>query len=130
MPIYVDPALISLDLTNKDAVASYVGAQSTPDPIQKVAEQNSFLNSFTGTLGKAADTFLDALAIGAANKVVGTEYPTGQVSPAQLAAINQANQQQNANASPPFNWKPWAIGGGIAVASIIALAVVLPRSAK
>jgi hypothetical protein len=97
------------------------------DPIQSTAAQNSVLNKLTGTLGKTVDTFLDALAIGAANKVVGTSYPTGQMSPAQLAAYNQANNLQTQN-TQAFNWKPWAIGGSIAVGSIILLAVVLPRS--
>lgn len=105
-------------------------ADSYGDPIQKTAQQSGFLNTVTGTIGKGFDTFLDALAIGAAAKVVGTQYPTGQLSPEQLAAINKANTQATDATQPAFNWKPWAIGGGIAFAAIVILAVALPRSAK
>jgi len=106
-----------------------IAADNYGDLIQNTAKQNSPLNSITGTIGKGFDTFLDALAIGAANKVVGTQYPTGQLSPEQLAAINKANQQQTTN-TQAFNWKPWAIGGGIAVGAILLLAVALPRASK
>lgn len=111
-----------------DMVAAMEGGVQS-DPIQQTAAKNSLLNSVTGTIGKGFDTFLDALALGAANKVVGTQYPTGQLSPEQLAAIAKANTQQAAN-TQAFNWKPWAIGGGIAFGAIILLAVIVPRSAK
>jgi hypothetical protein len=110
-----------------DMVAASDGIDNDADPIQNVASQNSILNSITGTLGKAADTFLDALALGAANKVVGTIYPTGQQDPAAVAARLQAEQLANQNRT---NWMPWVIGGSIAFVGILTLAVVLPRSSK
>ncbi len=82
------------------------------------------LNTITGTIGKATDTFLDALAIGAANKVVGTTYPTGNTNPQRVTA-----GQTSVAVSAPFNWKPWAIGGAIAFAAILG-GIVLLRAAK
>lgn len=98
------------------------------DVIQSTAAQNGTLNAVTGTVGKAFDTFLDALAIGAANKVVGTDYPTGQESPEKIAAKLKAEADARAAMSPAFNWKPWAIGGGAVVALVLVLAVIAPRS--
>lgn len=110
-----------------EAYASYANnvGNAYPDAIQQTASVNPVMNGITGTLGKFFDTALDALAIGAANKIIGSSYPTGQQDPAALAAKNTAAQ-----AAAPFNWKPWAIGGGVAFVAIIALAVVLPRATK
>lgn len=95
------------------------------DAIQTTAAQNGTLNPITGTIGKAIDTFLDRLAIGGADKIIGSQYPTGQESPEAVAARLQA--QREAQAAMAFNWQPWLVGGGIALAAVVGLALVLPR---
>jgi hypothetical protein len=92
------------------------------DPIQTTADKNGTLNAITGTLGKAFDTFLDTLAISGANKLIGTQYPTGQESPEAVASRLKA--EQATAAAKPFNWQPLAIGGGLFVAAIVAIAVL------
>ncbi len=110
-----------------DMVAAMGGNDS---PIAVASDAGTPFNSITNTLGKAADTFLDALATSGANKLVGSSYPTGQLSPAQLQALQNA-QLQAMNKTPsglPVNWQAWAIGGGLGLLGLLIVAKVLSGS--
>lgn len=126
--IYSDDPNLWARLSSPGATTSTFGGSSTPatESLPATMTQSSpALNAVTGTLGKAFDTFLDALAIQGASKIVGTAYPTGQQSPQQIAAQNQAA----GIAAPAFNWKPWAIGGGAVLVGLLALSMLNRRAA-
>ncbi len=115
--------------TNSDGTVTDNNSGTTYDPAvdslpPEFTSTDTPLNSITGTLGKAADTFLDVLAIGSANKIVGTTYPTGSTNPQQVKS-----GQTTVAVSAPFNWKPWAIGGAIVFAAILG-GIVLIKAAK
>lgn len=102
------------------------GFGSIPDSLPSEATGlGATLNRATGTLGKFFDTALDQLAIQGVGKLIGTTYPTGQQNPAALAAQNSAVAAQS-----PFNYRPWIIGGSIALGSILAIAVAVRLSSK
>jgi len=100
----------------------YMKSLSSGGYIQQTAAANATVNPITGTIGKAFDTFLDAFALAGANKIVGTNYPTGQQNPQAVASANLAAANQ-----APFNWKPYAIGGGILVGVVLLAAIIKRR---
>ncbi len=115
--IYSDDPNLWARLSSPGATTTTFGGSSTPKTESlpaSVTQSSPTLNAITGTIGKAFDTFLDALAIQGAGKIVGSVYPTGQQSPQQVGA-----QQQAAQIAAPFNWKPWAIGGGVLLAVLV-----------
>lgn len=97
------------------------------DYIALTAEQNPPLNPITGTLGKAFDTFLDALAIQGAKKIVGTDYPTGQQSPEAVAAREQALREQAA--AMPVDWRPYAVGAAFLIGALVVVSVLTRKPA-
>lgn len=52
---------------------------------------------------------------------VATEF--GKVAAENLKR-DEVRQQEQALANPPFNWKPWAIGGGLVVGGVVLLKVL------
>lgn len=79
-------------------------------------------NSWTGFLGKAVDTALEAFSLNQQAKALGSLYPTGQQNPAAVKAAS------GPTATGEFNWKPWAIGGGVLVGALVLISVL--RSSK
>lgn len=59
-------------------------------------------------------------------KIIDSKFPTGNTTPLNAAGQTaQATANAKANqAAAPFNWKPYAIGGGVA-AGVVLLAVIL-----
>jgi hypothetical protein len=52
---------------------------------------------------------------------IATEF--GKVAADNLKR-DEVRQQEQALANPPFNWKPWAIGGGLLVGGLVLLKVL------
>lgn len=113
-------------VTNPDGSVSIAKDAYIPDSLPAFTQANPPTNPLLGGIGKSFDTFLDALAVQGAGKIIGTNYPTGQQNPAALAAANHAASLQQ----PQFNFRPWLIGGGIALGSILAIAVIFRVTAK
>ncbi len=94
--------------------------------IEGVASSSPSVNPITGTIGKAFDTFLDALAVQGANKLVGSVYPTGGEDPAAVAARNAAA----ASAAPATDYKPILIWVGIGLAALAGVVVIVKVASK
>lgn len=108
---------------SKDNTTDWLPSTSSVNSLPATGSPST--NPITGTLGKVFDTFLDAAAVAGANKLIGTQYPTGQQSPQAVAAQNQAKTQVAANTE--LNWKPFAIAGGVGLVLLIGLAIVVRR---
>jgi len=80
---------------------------------------SNFLQSFGGFLSKAAETALDIYGTSEKAKAAGSIYPTGQTNPAQLAAMNTANQQAQSAQLKQY----LLVGGGILAAVVLVLIV-------
>jgi hypothetical protein len=121
---------ISQDLANTGA-ENTIGATSDPlkfsnyipDTLPQTAVQATPVMNSGGFLSKATDTILDLVGLYGA-KAIGSAYPTGQLSPQQLAAQQQANTAQPSAPNPYV--KPLLIGGGVLAVVLIA-AIVLRR---
>lgn len=55
--------------------------------------------------------------------ILGVVTEFGKVAADNLRS-DEARQQEQALANPPFNWKPWAIGGGLLVGGVVLLKVL------
>lgn len=75
---------------------------------------NGIVSSLTGLLTKAADTYVDQLALNG-KTTVGSSYPTGQTNPAAAAAVpTQAAAAAN-------SYTPYLIVGGIVIALVVVM---------
>lgn len=103
--------------TNVDAIPA--SAYNTVDGAGNLSSGTPVLNSITGTLGKAFDTFLGAAGTLAATKLVGSVYPTGSQDPAAVAAANKAAADKAAATNS--NLKTYLLIGGAALVGVVLL---------
>lgn len=100
-----------------------------PDTLPAYTQANPTTNPLLGGIGKSFDTFLDALAVQGAGKIIGTSYPTGQQNPAALAAANTATANQAA-LMQQSNLRTYLLYGGIAAGGLLALVLILRATSK
>jgi len=109
----------TLDL-NK--LATYGSLNNTPSGLTvdtlPTAPSTQQTNPWTGLLGKAVDTALEAFSLNQQAKALGSVYPTGQQNPAAVKA------SMGATPTGAFNWKPWAIGGGVLIGAVVLISVL------
>ncbi len=110
-----------MDFANLDlaSLATYGSTNNAPsggsvDSLPVTPSQPTV--NWTGFLGKAVDTALEAYSLNQQAKALGSIYPTGQQNPAAVSSTMDAG-------IGGFNWKPWAIGGGILVGGLVLLSV-------
>ena len=88
----------------------FSGDGNTVDNIPAANDNGTnIVNGLTGLLTKAADTYLDTVAVNKKNQI-GSVYPTGQVNPA--IAKNQS--------APLSSYAPWLIAGGVVLVIVVA----------
>jgi hypothetical protein len=101
----------------------YSGYSNYLDSIPAANKQSSgIINSLSGLLSKAADTALDVYTI---NKNIGSAYPTGTVSPAQLAAAQQAAALQAQNTGL---YTKYALLAGGLIAAIVVVSMIVKKA--
>jgi hypothetical protein len=102
----------------------YLTAEKQAAPFDP--EATPVVNS-SGFLSKATDTALDLAGLFVASKIVpGATYPTGQASPAAVAQKEQTAAQVQASAGPDY--KKLALYGGIGLAAVVVLALLVRKS--
>ncbi len=104
--------------SNPASISNYI-----PDTLPQTALSAApGINGNTGTLGKFTDTILDLAGL-FGRAAIGSEYPTGQQSPQQVAAANQAAGKAATPSGLPFDPKylVWGIGGLVALVSVVVI---------